>query len=372
MSKKILVVGGHMAPALGFIDALPKDISVVYVGRKHPFEGDQGTSLEYQTITKRNIPFIELQTGRLQRAFTFHTVPSLLKIPKGLLQAVGIIKKEKPNAVVSFGGYLSLPIAMAAKIFGIPLIIHESTFGAGLANKLLSPFATKICVSQDSSLAYFPNKKTVITGNPLLPFSKTMPPHYLPKSKEKLPLIAIIGGSAGSHAINALVMKSLGQLLSFARVIHQTGDAREYLDFDNIQKMVLGLEKKQQDRYVGIKYIDPQDVNSVLANADIVVSRAGFNTIMTLAALKKKSILIPFPFGQKDEQLENAKFFVNLGYGTILPQENITPETLIASVQKVLSQKVKEPQKFSIPLYLNGAKNLVREVLLCLRQTTDD
>lgn len=194
---KILIVGGHMAPALGLLDVLPKNIGVVYVGRAHVFEADEGESLEQKTIRERGIRFIPFKSGRMQRSLSRQTIPSLLKIPKGFTQALDILKKEKPDIVVGFGGYLSVPIGLAAKLMGIPLLIHESTLGAGLANKVLSPFANRICISWDSSRANFPQSKTVLTGNPLLPFrtkNKNLP---LPVSKEKLPLIVVTGGSGG-------------------------------------------------------------------------------------------------------------------------------------------------------------------------------
>src|SRR5579859_3133787 len=112
---KILIAGGHMAPALGLLDVLPKNIAVVYVGRPHVFEADEGESLEQKTIRERGVHFIAFKSGRVQRSFSRQTIPSLLKIPKGFTQALDILKKEKPDIVVGFGGYLSVPIGLAAK-----------------------------------------------------------------------------------------------------------------------------------------------------------------------------------------------------------------------------------------------------------------
>src|SRR5579872_49459 len=158
---RVAVIGGHMAPAVGCIDKLPKDIDIVYIGREHIFEGDSGSSLEQEIITEKGIRFIPLQAGRVQRVLTQHTIPSLLKIPQGFTQALALLKKEKPDVIVGFGGYLSVPIGVAAALLGIPLIIHESTMAAGLANKILAPFAKRICISWESSRPYFPKNKTV-------------------------------------------------------------------------------------------------------------------------------------------------------------------------------------------------------------------
>src|SRR5436305_1641956 len=131
---KLLIVaggGGHFAPALAVIEKLPKEIEILVVGRKYVFEGDRTLSLEYQTATKLRIPFKTLTTGRLQRKFTRYTFNSLLKIPIGLSQATNILTKFKPDAVLSFGGYISVPVTLAASILRIPLVLHEQTLEAG-------------------------------------------------------------------------------------------------------------------------------------------------------------------------------------------------------------------------------------------------
>src|SRR5262249_5080325 len=150
---------------------------------------------------------IELSTGRLQRSFTKHTIPSLLKIPSGFFQSLFIVTKHKPDVVVSFGGYLSVPIAFAANFLKIPIIIHEGTFEIGLANKLIAPFATKVCISWKSSENYFPKKKTVLTGTP---FTQSKPSEKIKKLISQFsdrPIVTIVGGSSGSHAMNVLVEK---------------------------------------------------------------------------------------------------------------------------------------------------------------------
>src|SRR3989344_2278998 len=120
---KIAIIGGHLTPALSVIEKLPKEASVLYIGRKHAIEGDDAISLEYETITKKGIPFAILKTGRIQRNLTRHTLPSLAKIPYGLLQSIIILRKFHPDAVVGFGGYVSFPVVLAAKFLKIPIVI---------------------------------------------------------------------------------------------------------------------------------------------------------------------------------------------------------------------------------------------------------
>ncbi len=361
---KILITGGHMGPALAVIAALPKDVEVVYVGRTYSFEGDTGYSLEYQTITKMGIPFIPLTTGRLQRVITPHTITSLLKIPRGLLQAIQIVQREKPDVVVGFGGYISLPIGIAASIVKIPLVIHEQILKAGMANKILSRFASKVCVSWEESLAYFPKDKSILTGNPLLPF-RTTEHSALPKGS--LPLLVIVGGSAGSHAINTLVEDSLSELLSQFRVFHQTGDAAEFEDFERLQKIKKDLPEKLRERYEVVKFINPTDVWEILDRADGVVSRSGINTITMLLVLRKKSLLIPLPYGQKNEQLENALLLEKEGIGMILDQKTATPGSFVKAVTDMMEEKIQDSKqtKEKARLHLMAAQKIAEVIQLC-------
>ena len=152
---KVAIVGGHLSPALAVAEKL-KDQEVFYIGRKYTFEGDMGISLESQEMEKLNVPFFDLKTARLQRKFTKHTLPSLLKFPAGFIQAYKILIKIKPDVVLGFGGYLFLPVALAAKLLKIPVVVHEQTLEAGFTNKFVSKFAKKICLSWESSKKYFP------------------------------------------------------------------------------------------------------------------------------------------------------------------------------------------------------------------------
>lgn len=364
---KVLLTGGHMAPALSVIQTVPKDTEVVYVGRKHAFEGDAGVSLEYKTITEMGIPFIPLRAGRIQRKLSLQTIPSLLKIPMGLMQAIKILKKEKPDAVLGFGGYLSVPVGIAAFFLGIPLIIHEQTTRVGLANKVLAPFAQKICISWESSRIFFPKNKTVLTGNPILTSEKKAPREIFPESSQELPLVVIVGGSAGSHAINILVEDTLETLLKKYRVLHQTGNATEFGDFERLQTKLKALPEKLQKRYALTKFIHPDIVGDVYKKADVVISRSGINTITMLLMLKKPAILIPLPYGQHNEQQTNAEMFVGSGLGTILPQQTATPslfeEATTAMIEKLPEYVLKK--EFSLPE--DAPRRILKEVSLCIK-----
>jgi UDP-N-acetylglucosamine--N-acetylmuramyl-(pentapeptide) pyrophosphoryl-undecaprenol N-acetylglucosamine transferase len=208
---KVVVIGGHLSPALAVIEEL-KGEEVYFIGRKHALEGDSALSLEYQTISKMGLPFFEIKTGRLQRKLSRHTVLSLSKFPFGLYKTIKILKTINPDVIIGFGGYVQVPVVIAARFLRIPVVLHEQTLEAGFANKLLASLATKICISFESSREFFPKNKSVLTGLPLKRAIIEAKTNTTPKAA-KLPKLYITGGSLGSHRINDLVYKNLAVLL---------------------------------------------------------------------------------------------------------------------------------------------------------------
>ena len=324
---KIVIVGGHLSPALAVIEKL-KDEDVFYIGRKYSFEGDQALSLESREIEKLNITFFALNTARLQRKFTKHTLPSLIKFPNGFIQAYKILKKIRPDIVLGFGGYLFLPVALAAVVLKIPIVIHEQTLEAGFTNKLVAKFAKKICVSWPSSEKFFPKEKAVLTGNPLR--QEIINAKNNANKINAIPLVYITGGSAGAHALNLLVEETLDQLLQKCSVVHQTGGSEVYRDFER-------LEKRQSLRYKCQKFFTAKEMATFMSEADLVVGRAGINTVTELVYLQKPSFLIPLPFGQKNEQLKNAEYIKSLHLGEFVEQQSLTPDLFVSTIFSMLN-----------------------------------
>jgi len=353
---KIVITGGHLAPALAVIKKLPKDVDVIYVGRKYTFEGDNALSLEYHTITRMGISFVQLQTGRWQRKVTIHTLPSLLKVPYGFFQAFAIHRKFKPDGILSFGGYLSVPVCLAGFFLGIPIVIHEQTTEAGFANRFISFFAKKICISWKSSFRFFPKNKTILTGNPILTRQSEKHDCHDTTFKEKnIQFICIVGGSSGSHAINILVEGCVQKLLEKYNVLHQTGDAREYKDYERLKALRASFEGKLQERYKITRFIEPDHIACVLKAVDIVVSRSGINTITLLLFLKKPTILIPLPISQRNEQYKSAFLLKDAGLGEVYNQNGLSSEKLFDNISNMIDNKKryvlsKEYQEFVDPL----------------------
>jgi UDP-N-acetylglucosamine--N-acetylmuramyl-(pentapeptide) pyrophosphoryl-undecaprenol N-acetylglucosamine transferase len=382
---KLLIVaggGGHFVAALAVIQELPKDWQIVVVGRKYALEGDTALALEYQTCQKLGIPFETLTTGRLQRKISKQTFSSLLKIPSGVNEARKLIAEHRPDIVVSFGGYVSVPVVMAAAFARLPIVVHEQTHHAGLANKLASKFAAKICVSWNDSEKFFPREKTILTGNPLrkefLAAQSLKPAHpahamikkvlqNLPKgtlaiSNRKTPTIYITGGSAGAHGVNILIEGCIKRLLPRYRVIHQTGDAQEFGDYDRLEALRQTLPEELQKRYELHKFIEPNSVADILSQADLVVSRSGINTVTELMYLGKPTLFIPLPYGQRNEQQTNAEYVKQIGMAEIVNQNTINSlflQTRIETMMQNIAQYKKNGDTAKELIKVDASQHIV-------------
>jgi UDP-N-acetylglucosamine--N-acetylmuramyl-(pentapeptide) pyrophosphoryl-undecaprenol N-acetylglucosamine transferase len=365
---KVLIAvggGGHFSPALAVINEMPKDWDVLLVGRKHAFEGDPALSLEYQTAQRLHLAFEPLTTGRLQRKFNGRSLLSLLKIPVGLAQATKILHRYKPDVVLSFGGYVAVPVVFAAAAQRIPIIIHEQTLHAGLANKVSSRFAEKICLSWPESAQYFPKEKIVFTGNPLRKEFLTHAKTVGQKQGNSDKLLYVTGGSGGAHGINVLIAGCLEELAEKYTIIHQTGDSKKYSDFDHLEEKRLQLPEKLQKNYLPKKFIEPEDVVQILSEADLVIARSGINTVTELLYLGKPSLFIPLPYGQHNEQAANAAFVKKNGLAEILNQLIATPNSLVATIDSMvenLSDYTQHAVEARQLIHTDAAQNILKEV----------
>lgn len=370
---RIVIIGGHLSPAFSVIENLSSDTKLLLIGRKHALEGDSAVSLEFKTAFERNINFKSITTGRLQRKLTKKTLSSFLKIPIGFFQSIIILKNFKPDLVLSFGGYVSLPVCFAAFILRIPIVIHEQTLEAGLSNKIVSLFAKKVCISWENSKNFFPKNKTILTGNPVRQFqisNFTLRFHSGQEyqiSNEKVPIIYITGGSLGSHAINVLVEGCIEKLLKDYSVIHQTGDAREFRDFERLEKLRNNLNHDLKNKYFVKKFIKPEDVGSILHKASLVVARAGINTVTELIYFSKPSLLIPLPYAQSKEQLENANFLRKLGIGEFENQKDLTSEKLYQKIIYMIENLEKYKKEIKNIVVKDAAKNIIEVLNSCLK-----
>lgn len=352
---KIIVIGGHITPALAVIEKL-KEHEILFIGRKHALEGDKALSFEYQEIQKLGIKFKALIAGRLQRKFTIHTIPSLLKFPIGFFQSFFILRSFRPDVVLGFGGYVQLPIIFSAFILRVPIVVHEQTLTAGLSNKIASFLARKICISWKTSEDSFPKEKTVLTGNPIR--KEIIQAQATEPKKNSIPTIYITGGSLGSHSINQLVEGSLHRLSKNFRIIHQTGDAKEFKDFERLSFLREDLENK--NHYFVKKFLNATEVGEVLKKVDLVISRAGINTITELIYLNKPCFLIPLSYGK--EQKINAEFVKKLGLAKVYQERNLNPTIFVDVIKSIVADL--NNYKVSEDLLLQNPEEKIGEVVL--------
>ncbi|MEK7177893.1 MAG: UDP-N-acetylglucosamine--N-acetylmuramyl-(pentapeptide) pyrophosphoryl-undecaprenol N-acetylglucosamine transferase [Patescibacteria group bacterium] len=347
---KLLITGGHLAPALALIEEIEKtkkDIDIVFVGRKYPIDRERTLSLEYKEISKKNLTFVSIEAGRLNRMISVSSLISFIRIPLGFIQAFFIISKYRPDKIMSFGGYLALPVVLFGYIFRIPVYTHEQTIRPGLANRLISFFSKKIFVSFNEVKSNFPASKTYVSGNPVKPsiFNIKEKPFEI---KNDRPVIYVTGGSLGSHSINLHIKKIIIPLLNNYTVIHQVGDTKEYHDYEDLLIIKNQLPKELQSRYFLVKHFFDDQIGYVYNQADLVIGRAGANTFFELLALNKPGLFIPLPWSSGREQQHHAEVFTKAGCGEIFHQ--ITPsEKLLRLINQMIGR---------IDYYKGNFKNL--------------
>lgn len=363
---KILITGGHVTPALAVIEELKKrpGIQIIFVGRKYALDGENTLSFEYQEIVRRNIPFVDLRTGRINRFLSLETIEALLRIPFGFIHAISILRLKKPDLILSFGGYLALPIAFAGFFYHIPLYTHEQTIVPGLANRVISFFSKQIFISFKDTSSYFPAHKVVLTGNPLRNsiFEVRTQPFNISKTK---PVLLVTGGSLGSHALNMLIKPILLTLLKKYIVVHQTGDTAEFNDYLVLQDFCRTLPKDLQRNYFLKKHISEDEIGFVFHLSDLVISRAGANTFFELVALEKPAVLIPLPISASGEQQKHADLFQKAGAGKVFSQEEGS-EKLLSLIEAMVSslKSYKKNSSTLRPLIHNEAAKTITTCLL--------
>jgi UDP-N-acetylglucosamine--N-acetylmuramyl-(pentapeptide) pyrophosphoryl-undecaprenol N-acetylglucosamine transferase len=322
--RTIVMTGGHgVTTAVATLQELLKEDkdrswAIHWIGTKENslFPADLGVHIYI------------VASGKLHRKFNKSTLLDLLKIPVGFWQSFNILQKIKPDLIVSYGGHTALPVVIIGFLKGIPSVLHEQTVAAGLANRLSANFVNKIAISRQESKEFFPRYKTIVTGNPVRAEILAV------TQKKKLhspPTLFIIGGSRGAHNINKAVEGCLLKLLGQYRVIHLTGQ----LDFEHHQAIKESLPANIANRYDVHSVIDARQMADTYTMCDIVVARAGANTVSEVMSIKVPAIFIPIPWVQHNEQHKNAKLAESSGIATILPQSSLTPKRLFHEIRRV-------------------------------------
>lgn len=351
--NKILLTGGHAATTgMAVVEELVRrkskeNLEISWIGARSAVEGKKIPNIEFRVFPNLNIKTYSIISGRWQRKFTFWTIPSFFKIPIGFFQSLFLISKIKPRLTLSFGGYAALPVVFASWIFRIPVILHEQTAAAGLANRISAFFAEKILLARESSGKFFDPQKSQVTGNPVMTQIAEIPPKNVIGDP---PVILITSGSRGSQIINKVVSAVLDNLLQKYRVIHISGEI-DYPEFSG----------KKNTAYEVFPWVDPMKMDGLYREADLVIARAGANTVAEIMITRRPSILIPIPWSYLNEQFKNAEFAVNFGIAKIINQQDLSGKVLLEEIAVLIKNweamisKVKDKES----LDKNASKKVV-------------
>jgi len=357
MNKKIRVIltgggtGGHIMPILALADELKKyNTEILYIGHKK--------GIENHIITQKNINFKLINAGKFRRYWSFQNFIDLFNFLIGIFQSLIIIIKFKPDVVFSKGGFVGLPVVIASWLLRKPVIIHESDYELGLANRISLRIAKKIAVSFPvNNYPFIPVSKIIYVGNPL---RKEIFKASLERGRvyfhlnDKLPVLLVMGGSQGAQKINNTLKEILPDLLKRWQIIHISGQ----LDFNNFKKLKNSLEPSIRINYKVFNFLK-EEIFDALACASLVISRAGANSIFEIAALKKPMILIPL----EGHQEKNAGYFKNNQAAYIIKNNQLNAKILKEAIQKIV-----ENQNLKLTMGQNAYNLVVLEASHILAQ----
>ena len=327
--KKIVLTGGgtagHVTPNIALMPALKEaGYEITYIGSKKGME----KGLTEATGTK----YYGISSGKLRRYFDWKNFSDPFRVMNGFFEAKRILRKIKPDVIFSKGGFVSVPVVLAAKALHIPAVIHESDMTPGLANRIALRGATTVCCNFPETVEKIQGNRAIWTGTPIRQelFSgdanRGLSFCGFDSANDK-PVLLIIGGSQGSVFINNAVRGSLDELLKDFRIIHLCGKGN------------LDESLKNREGYAQYEFIS-KELPDLFAAADIIISRAGANAIFELLALKKPNILIPLGLNaSRGDQILNARSFEKQGFSKVLEEESVTAELLTDTVRKVYADR---------------------------------
>ncbi len=351
--KRIVLTGGgtagHVTPNIALLPALRQaGYEIAYLGS---YDG-----IEKKLIADFDIPYTGISTGKLRRYLDVRNFTDPFRVIKGFSEARKYLKEYRPDVVFSKGGFVSVPVVRAAAALDIPCIIHESDMTPGLANKLCFPVAEKICCNFPETMKLLPEGKAVLTGSPIraeLAQGNKIAGLDLCGFTANKPVILVIGGSLGAANVNKAVRDALPQLLVDFQIVHLCGK-------DKIDNLLLATPGYRQFEYI------KAELKDLFAMADIVISRAGANSICELPALKKPNILIPLPAASsRGDQLLNAASFEAQGFSIVINEDDLTAELLSDRVHELFSNR----QSYHDAMSRSGQMDSVRTIMKLIEET---
>ncbi|HCZ1043977.1 TPA: undecaprenyldiphospho-muramoylpentapeptide beta-N-acetylglucosaminyltransferase [Staphylococcus aureus] len=317
---------GHVSVNLSLIPtALSQGYEALYIGSKNGIEREM---IESQLP---EIKYYPISSGKLRRYISLENAKDVFKVLKGILDACKVLKKEKPDLLFSKGGFVSVPVVIAAKSLNIPTIIHESDLTPGLANKIALKFAKKIYTTFEETLNYLPKEKADFIGATIREDLKNGNAHngyQLTGFNENKKVLLVMGGSLGSKKLNSIIRENLDALLQQYQVIHLTGK---------------GLKDAQVKKsgYIQYEFVK-EDLTDLLAITDTVISRAGSNAIYEFLTLRIPMLLVPLGLDQsRGDQIDNANHFADKGYAKAIDEEQLTAQILLQELNEMEQERTR-------------------------------
>lgn len=349
--KRIILTGGgtagHVTPNLALIPRLQKEgWDVRYIGSKN--------GIEKELIEELKIPYYPISSGKLRRYKDIKNLTDPFKVLAGGAEALNLIARLKPSIIFSKGGYVTVPVAAAGWFLRVPIIIHESDITPGLANKLVFPFAKKICANFPETLEYIPTKRGILTGTPIreeLFLGNAQTGRKICGFDNNKPVIMMMGGSLGSVIMNSILRKLVPILTEPFNIIHICG---KYNKKDSLE----GTKGYKQFEYV------KEELPHLFAAADLIISRAGANSISEILSLKKPNILIPLSEkASRGDQILNARSFYKQGFSERLEEQELTEESLFQTIMELYRNR----QKYITAMEKSDTVNGIEKIMELIR-----
>ncbi len=359
--------GGHFYPLIAVARALKDraererivDLDLVFAA---PAPYDE------KVLREEGIAFIKTPAGKIRRYFSLMNFVDPLKTAWGSFKAIIAIYFDFPDVVFSKGGSGSFPALVAARLFGIPVIIHESDAVPGKVTKWAAKFAKRIAVSFPQAAKYFPSEKVAYTGNPVrrevMGGSEEEARDIFKLEPGLQTTIVVYGGSQGAEPINNVLLDILPELLKTAQVVHQTG-TKNFREIEGRAKLILEKSEFKQ-RYHPIGFFDEGQLRDASKAATLAIARAGASTISEIALWGKPAILIPLPHAAQDHQRENAYAYARGGACVVLEEQNLTPHILLSEIRKVLGDSAamqKMSQGAQLFAKVDAADRIAEEII---------
>lgn len=324
--------GGHISPILAVVEELraTRAVDLHWIGSH---SGPERTAAQ-----RLGIPYSAVHTGKLRRYASLSTLVDCVRVPAGTLEAGVLVRRIHPDVVFSSGGFVGVPVVIAARALGVPSITHEQTAHLGLATRINSRFSEVIALSfpRAEQQQRMGRANVALTGNPVRRVVLGGDParaRALFGFAGQRPLVYVTGGMQGAHAINTAIAEALPQLLHRADVLHQCGPSAANGDFERLCRLQESLNRSSGCRYVVVESVG-DEIGDVFAAADLVIGRAGAGTVAELAAVGVPSMLIPLPGAE--EQRRNALALANVGAAILLPQPEATAERIADQIEELL------------------------------------